>query len=184
MDKTNFIPRLENYNAPVFLRPRRFGKSLLVSTLACYYDRTKADRFEELFGGTWIGEYPTEEHSRYMVVRYGFSAMVMANDMEGLERNFNLLNCSPVEIMVTHNRDLFQDFQFTTKGNASQMLEEALGYAREHGLPKVYILLDEYDNFTNQLLTAYKDPLYEQITTKDSFLRTFFKVIKKRRVAV
>ena len=119
-----------------------------------------------------------------MVVRYGFSAMVMANDMEGLERNFNLLNCSPVEIMVTHNRDLFQDFQFTTKGNASQMLEEALGYAREHGLPKVYVLIDEYDNFTNQLLTAYKDPLYEQITTKDSFLRTFFKVIKKRRVAV
>ena len=107
MDKTNFIPRLENYNAPVFLRPRRFGKSLLVSTLACYYDRTKADRFEELFGGTWIGEYPTEEHSRYMVVRYDFSKMVMADDMEGLERNFNDLNCSAVEIMVTHNRDLF-----------------------------------------------------------------------------
>lgn len=55
VDKTSFIPGLENYNAPVFLRPRRFGKSLLVSTLACYYDRTKADRFEELFGGTWIG---------------------------------------------------------------------------------------------------------------------------------
>ena len=179
VDKTNFIPRLENYNAPVFLRPRRFGKSLLVSTLACYYDRTKADRFEELFGGTWIGEHPTEEHNRYMIVRYDFSAMAMADDMEGLEQNFNRLNCSPVEIMVTHNRDLFQDFQFTTKGNASQMLEEALGYAREHGLPKVYILIDEYDNFTNQLLTAYKDPLYEQITTKDSFLRTFFKVIKK-----
>ena len=58
------------------------------------------------------------------------------------------------------------------------MLEEALGYAREHGLPKVYVLIDEYDNFTNQLLRAYKDPLYEQGTTKDSFLRTFFKVIK------
>ena len=53
-----------------------------------------------------------------------------------------------------------------------------MGYAREHGLPKVYVLIDEYDNFTNQLLTAYKDPLYEQVTTKDSFLRTFFKVIK------
>ena len=52
VDKTDFIPGLEDYKAPVFLRPRRFGKSLLVSTLACYYDRTKADRFEELFGGT------------------------------------------------------------------------------------------------------------------------------------
>ena len=48
-----------------------------------------------------------------------------------------------------------------------------MGYAREHGLPKVYVLIDEYDNFTNQLLTAYKDLLYEQVTTKDSFLRTF-----------
>lgn len=50
VDKTDYIPKLEDYNAPVFLRPRRFGKSLLVSTLACYYDRTKAHRFEELFG--------------------------------------------------------------------------------------------------------------------------------------
>ena len=97
VDKTDFIPSLEDYNAPVFLRPRRFGKSLLISTLACYYDRTK----------TWIGEHPTEEHNRYMVVRYDFSKMVMADDMEGLERNFNDLNCSAVEIMVTHNRDLF-----------------------------------------------------------------------------
>ena len=84
VDKTDFIPSLEDYNAPVFLRPRRFGKSLLISTLACYYDRTKADRFEELFGRTWIGEHPTEEHNRYMVVRYDFSKMVMADDMEGL----------------------------------------------------------------------------------------------------
>ena len=178
VDKTDFIPGLEDYKAPVFLRPRRFGKSLFISTLACYYDRTKADRFEELLGGTWIGEHPTEEHNRYMIVRYDFSKMVMADDMEGLERNFNDLNRSPVEIMVTHNRDLFKDFQFSSKKEASKMLEEALGYAREHGLPKVYVLIDEYDNFTNQLLTAYKDPLYEQVTTKDSFLRTFFKVIK------
>ncbi len=178
VDKTEYIARLEEYKAPVFLRPRRFGKSLWVSTLAHYYDRTKADRFDTLFGGTWIGEHPTKERSRYMVVRYDFSKMVMADDMEGLEQNFNILNCSPVEIMVTHNRDLFGDFRFTTRGNAAQMLEEVLGYAREHGLPKIYILIDEYDNFTNQLLTTYNDPLYEQVTTADSFLRTFFKVIK------
>lgn len=179
VDKTDYIPRLENYKAPVFLRPRRFGKSLLVSTLAHYYSRTLTDRFEELFGGTYIGNHPTPEHNQYMVVRYDFSAMVMSNTMDGLEQNFNDLNCSPVKIMVTHNRDLFGDFQFTTHGNASKMLEEALGYAREHGLPKAYILIDEYDNFTNQLLTSYNDPLYEQVTTADSFLRTFFKVIKK-----
>ena len=179
VDKTDYIPRLEAYNAPVFLRPRRFGKSLLVSTLAHYYDRTLAHRFEDLFGGTYIGSHPTPEHNRYMIIRYDFSAMVMADNMEGLEQNFNDLNCSPVEIMVIHNRDLFGDFKFTTRGNASKMLEEALAYARAHDLPPVYIMIDEYDNFTNQLLTSYNDPLYEKVTTADSFLRTFFKVIKK-----
>ena len=179
VDKTDYIPRLEAYNAPVFLRPRRFGKSLLVSTLAHYYDRTLAHRFEDLFGGTYIGSHPTPEHNRYMIIRYDFSAMVMADNMEGLEQNFNDLNCSPVEIMVLHNHDLFGDFKFTTRGNASKMLEEALAYARAHDLPPVYILIDEYDNFTNQLLTSYNDPLYEKVTTADSFLRTFFKVIKK-----
>ena len=178
VDKTDYIPRLEAYKAPVFLRPRRFGKSLLVSTLAHYYDRTLAHRFEDLFGGTYIGSHPTPEHNRYMIIRYDFSAMVMADNMEGLEQNFNILNRGPVEIMVTHNRDLFGDFQFSTRENAAQMLEEALTYAREHGLPPVYILIDEYDNFTNQLLTSYNDPLYEKVTTADSFLRTFFKVIK------
>ena len=178
VDKTDYIPRLEAYKAPVFLRPRRFGKSLLVSTLAHYYDRTLAHRFEDLFGGTYIGSHPTPERNRYMIARYDLSAMVMADNMEGLEQNFNILNRGPVEIMVTHNRDLFGDFQFSTRENAAQMLEEALTYAREHGLPPVYILIDEYDNFTNQLLTSYNDPLYEKVTTADSFLRTFFKVIK------
>ena len=179
VDKTDYIPRLEAYKAPVFLRPRRFGTSLLVSTLAHYYDRTLTHRFEDLFGGTYIGSHPTPEHNRYMIIRYDFSAMVMSDNMEGLEQNFNDLNCSPVEIMVIHNRDLFGDFKFTTRGNASKMLEEALAYARAHDLPPVYILIDEYDNFTNQLLTSYNDPLYEKVTTADSFLRTFFKVIKK-----
>lgn len=179
VDKTNYIPGLEDYNAPVFLRPRRFGKSLLISMLASYYDRTKANRFEELFGDTWIGEHPTKEHNQYLVIRYDFSAMVMADDMRGLAQNFDDLNCGPVELMVEHNRDLFGDFQFANSGSASKMLEEVLLYARSHGLPKAYILIDEYDNFTNQLLTSYNDPLYEDVTTSDSFLRTFFKVIKK-----
>ena len=178
VDKTDYIPGLEDYNAPVFLRPRRFGKSLLISILAAYYDRTMANRFEELFGGTYIGQHPTQEHNRYLVIRYDFSKMVMADDMQGLAENFDALNCSPVEIMVEHNRDLFGDFQFTSRGSASKMLEEALAYIRLGGLPKAYILIDEYDNFTNQLLTAYNDPLYEEVTTNDSFLRTFFKVIK------
>ena len=89
-----------------------------------------------------------------MIIRYDFSAMVMADNIQGLTQNFNDLNCGPVEVMVEHNRDLFGDFQFVNRGDAAKMLEEALTYIRSHELPKVYILIDEYDNFTNQLLTA------------------------------
>lgn len=58
VDKTRFIEKLESYKAPVFLRPRRFGKSLLCSMLSCYYDLRQADQFERLFGDTYIGQYP------------------------------------------------------------------------------------------------------------------------------
>ncbi len=178
VDKTDYISKLEAYKAPVFLRPRRFGKSLLVSTLACYYDRTKAHRFEELFGDTWIGSHPTNEHNRYMIIHYDFSEMMMSDNIEGLAQKFNDLNCSPVEIMVEQNRDLFGKFQFLNRGNASKMLEEVLCFARSQGFPKIYILIDEYDSFTNQLLTISNTPFYGEVTTNDSFLLTFFKVIK------
>ena len=178
VDKTDYIPKLEDYNAPVFLRPRRFGKSLLVSTLACYYDRTKAHRFEELFGGTWIGNHPTKEHNSYMIIRYDFSKMVMADTIEGLAQNFNDLNCGPVDVMVEHNRDLFGDFQFTTRGDASKMLEEVLNYARSHEFPKVYLLIDEYDNFTNVVLNEQGKEVYHALTHASGFYREIFKKFK------
>ena len=178
VDKTNYIPLLERYKAPVFLRPRRFGKSLLVSMLAHYYDRNMATQFKDLFGGTWIGEHPTNEHNQYLVVRYDFSTTSVASKKEDIEKNFNAVNCSPLRTLVERNRDLFGDFRFREDGNASNMLVEVCEFISSHNLPPLYILIDEYDNFTNQLLVVYKDSLYQNLTTGESFLRTFFKVIK------
>lgn len=181
VDKTQYIVELENYKAPVFLRPRRFGKSLLCSMLAHYYDLRHAPRFDELFSGTYIGEHPTAEHNRYMVLRFDFSKMVMSDNIAGLEQNFNRLNCASIAYLVNSENgytNLFPSFTFGNDQDATTMLEDVLRYVGANNLPPVYILIDEYDNFTNQLLTAYKDPLYEEVTTADSFLRTFFKVIK------
>lgn len=78
--------------------------------------------------------------------------------MEELAQHFNDLNCAPIDIMVENNRDLFGDFQFVNRGNASKMLEEALVYIRSHKLPKVYILIDEYDHLPInylQLITTH-----------------------------
>lgn len=178
VDKTQYIPKLERYKAPVFLRPRRFGKSLLISTLDHYYNRAKADLYDQLFAGTWIGEHPTPEHSQYMVARYDFSIVDVAEDLANIERNFNNVQRGVLKITVEHNRDILGDFAFSSEDSASGMLAQLCQHISKKHLPPLYILIDEYDNFTNQLLVAYKDTLYEDVTTGDSFLRTFFKVVK------
>ena len=75
VDRTAKIRDLEATRYALFLRPRRFGKSLLVSILEAYYDVRYADRFDELFGGTDIGANPTEERNRYLILRFDFSAV-------------------------------------------------------------------------------------------------------------
>lgn len=181
VDKTQYISQLERYKAPVFLRPRRFGKSLLISTLAYYYDINCAERFDSLFGGTYIGSHPTIEQNKYMVMRFDFSKLVLSDTVEGLEKNFNDMLCPSIEGFTrgtARYQRFFQGFSFRNTDSASQMLTDILNWIRDFDLPKLYLLIDEYDNFTNQLLTSYKDNLYENVTTGESFLRTFFKVIK------
>ena len=181
VDKTRYIPLLERYGAPVFMRPRRFGKSLFVSTLAYYYDVNEAGRFQHLFGDTHVGAHPTAEHNQYLVMRFDFSKMVVADNMASLEENFNDLLCPLIKEYVSSSHyyaRFFPDFAFRDEGNACKMLSEVLNRVGSRKLPPLYLLIDEYDNFTNQLLTAFKDPLYEEVTTGESFLRTFFKVIK------
>ena len=181
VDKTKYISLLERYSAPVFLRPRRFGKSLFMSTLAYYYDVNEAERFERLVGDTYIGQNPTGEQNKYMVLRFDFSKLVLADNLQGLEKNFNDLLCPVLKGFVTGKARYpryFEDFQFSDEKDASKMLSEIVSRIADEKLPLLYILIDEYDNFTNQLLTSFNDTLYEKVTTGDSFLRTFFKVIK------
>ncbi len=181
VDKTKYISLLERYSAPVFLRPRRFGKSLFMSTLAYYYDVNEAERFERLFGDTYIGQNSTGEQNKYMVLRFDFSKLVLADNLQGLEKNFNDLLCPVLKGFVTGKARYpryFEDFQFSDEKDASKMLSEIVSRIADEKLPLLYILIDEYDNFTNQLLTSFNDTLYEKVTTGNSFLRTFFKVIK------
>lgn len=181
VDKTQYIPLLERYSAPVFLRPRRFGKSLLVSMLAYYYDVNETGRFGSLFGGTFVGRNPTGEQNRYLVLRLDFSKLVVADNLKDLEKNFNRALCPAIRSFTegeTRYSRYFKGFEFMDNENASNMLNEVMTWVGAQGLPPLYILIDEYDNFTNRLLTGFRDPLYEEATTGESFLRTFFKVIK------
>jgi len=177
IDKTKYLSYLEQYTAPVFLRPRRFGKTLFCSIQECYYDINRADVFDELFGNTWIGENPTKEKNSCMVMRFNFSKIKVSLDIEKIEHNFNILCRTVYENFVVTYQNYFNDFQYE-KDDASTVLGQILNYIKTYHLPPAYIIIDEYDNFTNQLIQSNQESLYKTIMTGDSFLRTFFKVVK------
>lgn len=180
VDKTRYIAELEKYQVPVFLRPRRFGKSLFCTMLDYYYDLNETDRFESLFGDTWIGQHPTGRQNSYMVLHLDFSIVQVADNMNVLEQMFDDVMLPKIRglVEVTY-KPLFKNFRFTERQSASSLLSNILTYITLNDLPPLYLIIDEYDNFTNQLITTFKDTLYSELTTGDSFLRTFFKVIKE-----
>jgi hypothetical protein len=179
VDKTRFIHELERYEVPVFLRPRRFGKSLWCSILECYYDINRQDRFEDLFGHTDIGQNPTASRNSHLVLRFDFSKISVSEDANSIRQSFDNTCRNAISIFAANYAHI-ADFQPVTLDtpSASTALESILTIAEAKKTPPVHIIIDEYDNFTNQLLTRHKDHLYRELTTGDSFLRTFYKIIK------
>lgn len=179
VDKTMYIAELEKYTAPVFLRPRRFGKSLFCTTLDYYYDLNEAGRFEKLFGDTYIGQHPTGRQNRHMVLHLDFSIVPVADTMDGIEQNFNDVIGPYMEGFIQVYGQYFQGIELKNRNNPMTTFSNILEYVQRNNLPQVYVIIDEYDNFTNQLITTFRDKLYDEITTGDSFLKTFFKIIKE-----
>jgi len=179
VDKTRFIRDLEQYKIPVFLRPRRFGKSLWCSILECYYDVNRADRFQHLFGGTDIGRSPTPSHSSQFVLRFDFSKVIVAVGYAEIKFQFDQVCANSFRVFLARNRERLVGVDIDDlPGDASSALDRLMAEIAGRQLPPLHIIIDEYDNFTNQLLTARQDDVYRDLTTGDSFLRTFYKVIK------
>lgn len=178
VDKTAYIRELEKYQIPVFLRPRRFGKSLWCSILECYYDVNRKERFQELFGNTDIGRNPTPLHGSQLVLRLDFSVVEVHQDIPSLERSFHGACRDALRAFVADNRP-HADFSAAMEaGSAAEALRLVISTIKSTHCPPLHIIIDEYDNFTNQLLTSGQDGLYRDVTSGDSFLSTFFKVIK------
>jgi len=182
VDKTQYIEKLEMIENPVFLRPRRFGKSLWCRILECYYGVRLKDRFEELFGRTWIGRNPTPTRNSYMVLHLDFSVVEVARKLEVIEKSFNH-TCNGKMQTLTRLYETWLQNRVTVdfQKNASANLEALLQTVESYGLPPLYVIIDEYDNFANQLITSRQDYLYRELTADDSFLKTFFKVLKEGR---
>ena len=146
VDKTRFLRRLERVRFAVLIRPRRFGKSCWISLLEHYYDRTRGDAFDTVFGGTDIARQPTDERNRYVVLRFNFSAF---NDtLKMLERNFEEYCRLEIRHALERNPDLFPEpalERILAPDFVAGILNELFAYAGDHGVA-LYVLIDEYDN--------------------------------------
>ena len=178
VDKTRFIRQMEKERHVFLIRPRRFGKSLWLSALESYYDRKQADEFETIFGGTDIGQQPTANRNRYVVLRFDFSAF---NDkLETLEERFEEYCFTQFRGAVERNADLFSEAGMQRILSASGIngrLNELFQYANEHDIP-LYVLIDEYDNFANTILAYRGADAYHSFTHGGGFYRNFFATLK------
>ena len=178
VDKTRFVRRLEQERYAFLIRPRRFGKSLWVTLLECYYDRFWADDFDATFGGTDIGRDPTEERSRYVTLRFNFS--MVKDKLETLERSFEGYCHIELEATLERHPDLFPEAtqqRILAPPSIDEKLAALFRYAGDHGIP-LYVLIDEYDNFANTVLAYHGAEAYHSFTHGGGFYRSFFATLK------
>ncbi|VFN06014.1 MAG: Predicted AAA-ATPase, partial [Candidatus Kentron sp. G] len=156
VDRTDHIPLLEAAGDQLlFLRPRRFGKSLLLSMLENYYDLNKADRFEELFGNLAIGRNPTAEHNRYFVLKWDFSEVSAAGDAEKIETNLYRYLNNRMSAFSKRYRKILPESIRVDHQDALSSFQSLLNVVQETDY-SLYLLIDEYDNFANELMMGHR----------------------------
>ncbi|QTA80088.1 AAA ATPase-like domain-containing protein [Desulfonema limicola] len=182
IDKTCYITKLEAVENPVFLRPRRFGKSLWCRILECYYNIAQKQDFEKLFGHTWIGKNPTPLRNSFFVLHLDFSIVDSTGDIADIEKSFNHICNIYLQSVARRYKKWFKDMiEIDFNIQASANLTSILNTISDFDLPRLYVIIDEYDNFANQLVVSHKDVLYRELTSESSFLKTFFKTLKEGR---
>lgn len=179
VDKTMYLPLLENQPSNIFfIRPRRFGKSIFLSMLHAYYDCSKKEKFQTLFGDLWVGKHPTPLQGKYQILHLDFS--YVGGSIEKLEENFNMyLRVKLDGFMRVYQEFYLADFKekFFKSDSAVEKLALLQDETATKGIP-LYLIIDEYDNFTNTVLNEQGEKVYWAITHADGFYRDVFKKFK------
>ncbi len=180
VDRTDRIPLLEEAGKQLlFLRPRRFGKSLWLSTLENYYDLARAEDFERLFGNLKIGRSPTPLRNRYFILKLNFSVVDPKGDADAIAASLHRHVNNAIEAFAVRYREVLKapiDGHPTDSLSSLSRLLTAISTTPH----QLYVLIDEYDNFANEVMIG---PLrgtdrYRQLVEREGTLKTFFKAVK------
>lgn len=178
VDKTMFIPELEKQPRNLFfIRPRRFGKSIFLSMLYSYYDCTQSHKFQSLFGNLWIGQHPTPLQGKYQVLFLDFSQIT--GNIDKLETKFNSYLSINLDAFVRQYSEYYQTEmeEILAQEDFEEKMELIFKAAKAHQY-HLYLIIDEYDNFTNVILNERGENVYHAITHADGFYRDVFKKFK------
>lgn len=178
VDKTMFIPELEKQPRNLFfIRPRRFGKSIFLSMLYSYYDCTQSHKFQSLFGNLWIGQHPTPLQGKYQVLFLDFSQIT--GNIDKLETKFNSYLSINLDAFVRQYSEYYQAEmeEILAQGDFEEKMELIFKAVKAHQY-HLYLIIDEYDNFTNVILNERGENVYHAITHADGFYRDVFKKFK------
>ena len=175
VDKTEYIEKLENFANPtvMFLRPRKFGKTLFTSVLENYYDFLKKDKFEILFKETYIGKNPTNKRNSYHILCFNFSGIDTKNE-ETTIKSFRKEVASSVKYFI---EKYSIDFYIKDDDESEDILNNLFKAFRiQKQEDKIYVIIDEYDHFTNEILTFNK---FEEMVTRNGKICKWYEVLKQ-----
>lgn len=181
VDRTDRIPLFEEMGKNLlFLRPRRFGKSLLLSMLENYYDAAKANEFDQIFGRLKIGPHPTPLHNQYLILNWDFSAVSPMGEPEQMQRALHNHINGCIEYFSVRYRDILQAPIVRDETDALRSFQALLSAVQATPY-KLYLLIDEYDNFANEVMMsgqAGSHERYKSLLYGEGALKTVFKAIK------
>ena len=177
VDKTMYIEKLENLPETniMFLRPRKFGKTLFTSVLENYYDKNKKESFEKLYGNTYIGKNPTKLKNSYCILRFNFSGIDTSTE-EATIRGFKKEVASSIEVFINRYN---LEFHVNKEDEAENILDNLFkSFYIQKPQDKIYVIIDEYDHFANELL-GFNPEQFRGLVSKNGKVRKWYEILKK-----
>ncbi|MBQ8379820.1 MAG: AAA family ATPase [Clostridia bacterium] len=177
VDKTEYIEKLEEYTNTniMFLRPRKFGKTLFTSTLEYYYDIKTSDKFEELFGETYIGKNPTSNKNRYHILKFNFAGINTRTEETTINEFKNKVTRSINSFVTKYGLDFYINPELSAEALLGNIFE-AFRYQKVG--EKIYVIIDEYDQFANELL-GFNYNSFRELVSKNGIIRKWYEVLKE-----